>query len=113
MGTIALCLFVFFFVSSSSSSSIAAVSATQPHKGLADLPPLLEFANGTAVTTVEELKERKNELKELLSQYYYGSFPHTLPQLINAELIKNDTRENRSHYDLYYRVTFAVNADNR
>ena len=45
---------------------------TQGHAGMADLPPLLEFANGTTVTTMNDWLERREEMKSLLSHYYYG-----------------------------------------
>ena len=42
------------------------------HAGMADLPPLLEFANGTVVKSMDAWQERRNEMKMLLSKYYYG-----------------------------------------
>ena len=49
-----------------------ALAQQRGHTGMADLPPLLEFANGTAVTTMEDWQERREEMKALLSRYYYG-----------------------------------------
>lgn len=60
-----------------------------PHAGLADLPPLLEFANGTKVTTLAAFDKRCEEIKELLSKYYYGTVPDDHPALLGAKTIRN------------------------
>ena len=46
--------------------------AGPPHKGLAALPPLLEFADGTPVKTMADWTKRRDEIQNLLTQYYYG-----------------------------------------
>lgn len=46
--------------------------AAEPHKGMADLPPLLEFSDGTPVRTPSDWQHRRNEISDLLTQYYYG-----------------------------------------
>ena len=47
----------------------------------ADLPPLLQFANGTDVG-VAAWPERRVELKRLLQQYFYGTLPAETPPLV-------------------------------
>ena len=90
-------------------AAAAACLSGPPHAGMADLPPLLQFANGTAVPSPSAfLSERKAEMRQLLSQYYYGFFPETTPPLLSAVLQQNASRSGRGHYDLFYTLTFGV-----
>lgn len=47
-------------------------SLSEGHKGMADLPPLLEFADGSPVKTQSDWLRRKDEIRTLLTHYYYG-----------------------------------------
>jgi hypothetical protein len=75
-----------------------------PHAGLYALPPLLEFSNGTPVTTLAQLQQRKAEAKQLLSTTFYGTFPETTPSLRSA-LLLNSTQL-RGHTDIFVALTF-------
>jgi len=45
----------------------------------ADLPPLLQFANGSGVHTREDWSKRAAELQALMCSYFIGTFPDTVP----------------------------------
>ena len=55
------------------------------------LPPLLEFINGTVVTTLDQWASRKQEIKTLLQEYFYGTFPTGSPPPIKSATILNTT----------------------
>lgn len=63
-----------------------------PHAGLFDLPPLLQFSNGSAVSTPAQWEARRAEMRALLSEHYYGSFPATTPKVLSAT-VANRTDE--------------------
>ena len=46
--------------------------SAEPHKGMADLPPLLEFSDGSPVKSLRDWQLRRKEIKDLLTCYYYG-----------------------------------------
>lgn len=84
------------------------VTARQ-HAGMYHLPPLLEFSNGTAVTDLAALQERKAEARRLLSETMYGTFPATVPALVAA--VHLNQSQLRGHTDMFVRLTF--NTSNR
>jgi hypothetical protein len=57
-----------------------------PHAGLAALPPLLQFANGTAVRSLAEWPQRRAEVAVLLDEHYYGTAPAAIPPLSSAKV---------------------------
>ena len=64
------------------SNNIAALQG-RPHAGLADLPPLLEFANGTQLKHFHtEWPARREELQRLLQMHVFGTFPAGPPPRI-------------------------------
>ena len=62
----------------------------------ADLPPLMEFLDGTPVRTMEDLKRRKREIRRLFCQYFIGSFPEEAPAIIGAEILQERKQEDGS-----------------
>lgn len=57
----------------------------------ATLPPLLEFINGTTVTSFSAWTERQTEIKTLLQEYFYGTFPTDSPPPIRTATVLNTT----------------------
>ena len=53
-----------------------------------DLPPLLQFLDGSKVNTLEDWSRRKEEIRRLMCQYFIGAFPQTTPSLIKAEILQ-------------------------
>jgi len=70
-----------------------------------DLPPLLEFLDGTPVRTSEDLAERKQEIRRLLCQYFIGTYPKTIPVIIKAELL-NETKGENGSIERRVKLTF-------
>ena len=54
----------------------------------ADLPPLMEFLDGTPVRTIQDFGRRKEEIRKLFCQYFIGSFPEEVPEIIGADVVK-------------------------
>ena len=54
----------------------------------ADLPPLMEFLDGTPVRTREDLQRRKEEIRRLFCRYFIGEFPEQVPAVIAAEVLE-------------------------
>lgn len=53
-----------------------------------DLPPLLEFLDGTPVRTPADFERRKAEIRGLFEDYFFGSFPENPPKLLSAEVLE-------------------------
>jgi len=53
----------------------------------ADLPPLLERCDGTAVESADQWAERRAEIAELMTGYFVGTFPKETPALEKAEIL--------------------------
>ena len=75
---------------------VARTSGSSPSGGNTNefpyLPPLLQFENGTAVTTVDQWETRRRpEIKALLGKYLLGTAPQKTPQLLNATEINSTT----------------------
>lgn len=86
-----LLLLLLLFLSHTSAAT--SPSAPVPHAGLADLPPLLQFANGSSATgSAAAWQARRAEIATLLQQYYYGTFPtEPVPALQNATVLSSNT----------------------
>ncbi len=70
-----------------SSSLEAAAAPDFPY-----LPPLLQFENGTAVTTAAQWEAgRRAEIKALLGKYLLGTAPDKNPALLNATEVNSTT----------------------
>ncbi|EDQ87230.1 uncharacterized protein MONBRDRAFT_27421 [Monosiga brevicollis MX1] len=65
--------------------SVGGVATARPHQGLYQLPPLLEFANGTHVTDAAALAARRAEARQLLADTFYGHFPKDVPVIAHVE----------------------------
>ena len=76
----------------------------------ADLPPLMEFLDGTPVRTMEDLKRRKEEIRKLFCQYFIGSFPKEVPAIVGAEILQEQTKEDGS---TRRRVKLTFNTPNK
>ncbi len=63
------------------------VCAAAPYVN-ADLPPLLEFAGGTPVNTVDEWKARRAEIHQLMLDTFVGTFPKDVPRILSAEVLQ-------------------------
>ncbi|MBM3242171.1 alpha/beta fold hydrolase [Candidatus Poribacteria bacterium] len=71
-------------------------SASQTGYSRADLPPLLEFRDVTPVRTLEDWAKRKMEIRQLMCQYFIGTFPQTVPAIIEAEILNEAKKEDGS-----------------
>ena len=67
---------------------------TQYHR--ADLPPLMEFLDGTPVRTMDEFQRRKQEIRRLFCDYFIGSFPEDVPAILAAEILDEQKKEDGS-----------------
>ncbi len=56
-------------------------------KARADLPPLLQFNDGSEVKTAADLERRKREVAALLKRYFIGTFPEKVPGLVSAKVL--------------------------
>jgi hypothetical protein len=88
--------------------AVALCIRATPHAGLYKLPPLLEFANGTAVVTDQQLEARRDEAKQLLTQTFYGTFPTTVPKLTSSHVVTNTTARGIS--DVFVSLSFETPA---
>ena len=61
-----------------------------------DLPPLIEFLDGRSVRTPGDWKERRAQIRSLLTQNFIGSFPSETPQIAGAEIVSDEIREDGS-----------------
>ena len=62
----------------------------------ADLPPLMEFLDGTPVRTQADLEHRRREIRDLWCKYFIGSFPEEVPALIKAEILEEKEKADHS-----------------
>ena len=53
---------------------------------MADLPPLLEFADGTPAASIEDWQRRREEIRSLLMQHFTGSPPPEAPTIVSARV---------------------------
>ena len=71
----------------------------------ADLPPLLEFLDGTPVRTMDDWQLRKEEIRRLMCEYFIGTFPQTVPAIIGTEVLEEIRKDDGSIRRLV-RLTF-------
>jgi pimeloyl-ACP methyl ester carboxylesterase len=62
----------------------------------ADLPDAMTFVNGREVTSADDFKARKAEIKQLWCDYVIGHFPDEIPELLSAEVVKTERPEDGS-----------------
>lgn len=60
----------------------------------ADLPDAMTFLDGSKVKTKADWEKRRKEIKDLWSQYFIGHYPKEVPELLSAELVKTEKKEN-------------------
>jgi hypothetical protein len=58
----------------------------------ADLPALLEFADGTPVRVTEDWPQRRAEIHSLMIETFTGTFPTEAPRLADAKVIRQVKR---------------------
>jgi len=73
-----------------------ALAAESKRYRSADLPPLLEFCDGDSVRDLTDWKRRKKEIRRLMCQTFIGSFPATVPAIVQAEVIEEQAKEDGS-----------------
>lgn len=83
----------------------AAMAGSTAHSGLAaevdtwaraDLPPLLEFADGRSVRNLADLARRKKEVRRLMCETFCGTLPKAPPVLLGAEVLLEQTKPDGS-----------------
>jgi dienelactone hydrolase len=72
---------------------------------MADLPPLLEFADGSPVRTADQWPQRREQLRRLLMQYFTGRPPEAVPAVVASEVLETRTAEHDSSTRQRIRVT--------
>ena len=60
--------------------SLAALSS-------ADLPPLLQFQDGSEVRSPADWGDRREELHQLMTEYFTGSLPKDTPRILKSEIL--------------------------
>ena len=98
---------------------VAQVCAVEPEAGApviaavhrtAALPPLLTRLDGTPVRSVAAWQQRRQEISDLMCQYFIGTFPDTVPRLLEAEIVDQQVRPDRS---MRRRVKLTFETPNR
>jgi pimeloyl-ACP methyl ester carboxylesterase len=59
----------------------------------ADLPDAMTFLDGRKVITIVDWEKRKKEIKNLWCDYYIGHFPKEVPELLSAEVVKTEKKD--------------------
>lgn len=62
----------------------------------ADLPDALTFLDGSKVKTNADWEQRKKEIKDLWCEYFIGEYPKEVPNLLFAEVVKTEAKEDGS-----------------
>lgn len=65
----------------------------------ADLPPLLQFADGSPVKTDTDWQKRRSEVRALMQETFVGAAPETVPQLLDARTIESETADDGARQD--------------
>lgn len=75
-----------------------ALSAAKPDafRPMADLPPLMEFADGRRVENVDQWPARKEEIRRLLMEHFTGFPPAVTPAVINGQVLEERTGDDGS-----------------
>ena len=71
----------------------------------ADLPDAMTFLDGSKVKTKADWEKRKKEIKKLWGDYFIGHFPNTVPELLSAEVVKTEEKDDgttRKRIDLTF-----------
>ncbi len=76
----------------------------------ADLPPLLEFLDGTTVKTKEDWTRRKAEIRRLLVETFHGTYPQHVPAIVQAEVLQEQKKEDGS---LHRQVRLTFDTKNK
>ena len=84
---------------------ISARVATAYSRGA--LPPVLEFLNGTVVTSVSQWPSRRAEILDLLSNNIYGTFPSAAPATLVSSNVLNSTQQ-RGYEVSWVNLTWAT-----
>jgi len=81
--------------------------ALQP---IPDLPPLLQFQDGSLVRSPADWDKRRAELRGLLDEFFWGPEPDSRPQLTRAETVAEERESGvtRRQIALSYATTPAV-----
>lgn len=77
------------------SASMVAAEEAKPY-AKADLPPLLEFLDGTPVRTMGDFQRRREEIRRLWCDYFIGSFPQDVPAILHAKIVKQQVQADGS-----------------
>ena len=86
-------------------SIISTTVATAYSRGA--LPPVLEFLNGTVVTSVSQWPSRRAEILDLLSNNIYGTFPSAAPATLVSSNVLNSTQQ-RGYEVSWVNLTWAT-----
>ena len=81
-----------------------------PPYSRADLPPLLEFQDGSPVTTPAGWRRRRAEIRNLMCEYLIGTFPEETPSISHTEVVHEQQAADGS---LRKRVKLTFNTTNR
>ena len=76
----------------------------------ADLPPLLQFLDGTQVKTKEDWIRRREEIRRLMMETFIGTYPKEIPSILRAEVLQEQKKEDGS---LRRRVRLTFNTKNK
>lgn len=89
---------------------LSVAHAGPAHVGMCDLPPLLEFANGSSVVDSAGFQARQTQIRELLQSTLYGSLPTSVPSFLGSTVVSHV--EERGSVREFVRLTFQA-ADNK
>jgi len=78
--------------------------------GRADLPPLLEFLDGSAVRSRADWQRRKEEIRRLMCETFIGTFPDSVPAVLAAKVLEEHVKEDGS---IRRRVELTFDTKNR
>jgi len=61
-----------------------------------DLPPLLEFCDGSPVRSITDWKRRNEEIRRLMCDTFIGSFPNSVPAIVEAKVVEEHVEDDGS-----------------
>jgi dienelactone hydrolase len=97
-----------FFLLLASAAASDGSGPDRPAHVRADLPPMLEFLDGTPVRSLADFERRKEEIRRLFCEHFIGSFPDRAPRLVDAAIL-----EERHHDDGSTRRRVKLTFDTR
>ena len=62
----------------------------------ADLPPLLEFLDGTYIEATDDWERRRLEIHYLMCRYFIGDFPDVVPKIIGVKTLEEMSKADGS-----------------